>query len=149
MAFELAVDQLEVKLLHPDARPPLRGREGDAGYDLSCLESFVLRPGERRMVPTGVAIALPQGVAGLVTPRSGLAHRYGISCVNSPGLIDPDYRGELRVILINHGEETFRAHAGDRIAQLVLVPYWAPELRVVEELPESERGENGFGSSGR
>jgi dUTP pyrophosphatase len=149
MAFELAVDQLEVKLLHPDARPPVRGREGDAGYDLSCVESFVLRPGERRMVPTGVAVALPPGVAGLITPRSGLAIRYGIACVNSPGLIDPNYRGELRVILINHGDEMYRAHAGDRIAQLLLVPYWAPELRVVDELPDSDRGERGFGSSGR
>jgi dUTP pyrophosphatase len=149
MAFELAVDQLEVKLMHPEARAPARRRDGDAGYDLSCVDSFVLRPGERRMVPTGVAIALPPGVAGLVTPRSGLAHRYGIACVNSPGLIDPNYRGELRVILVNHGDETYRAHAGDRIAQLLLVPYWAPELRVVDELPESERGEHGFGSSGR
>ena len=137
MAFEVAVDQLEVKLLHPAARPPARGREGDAGYDLGCVEPFVLRPGERRMIPTGVAIAIPP------------AHRHGIACVNSPGLIDPDYRGELRVVLVNHGDETFRAHAGDRIAQLLLVPYWAPEMRVVEELPESERGENGFGSSGR
>jgi dUTP pyrophosphatase len=149
MAFDLAVDQLEVKLLHPQARPPSRGREGDAGYDLSCVEAFILRPGERKMIPTGVAIALPPGIAGLVMPRSGLAHRHGIACVNSPGLIDPNYRGELRVILVNHGEEMFRAHAGDRIAQLLLVPYWAPELRVVDELPESERGEGGFGSSGR
>ena len=149
MAFELAVDQLEVKLLHRDARPPLRGRDGDAGYDLSCVESFVLRPGERKAVPTGVAIALPPGIAGLVTPRSGLAIRHGIACVNSPGLIDPNYRGELRVILVNHGDETYRAHAGDRIAQLLLVPYWAPDLRIVDELPESERGEAGFGSSGR
>jgi dUTP pyrophosphatase len=149
MAFELAVDQLEVKLLHAAARPPARGRDGDAGYDLSCVETFVLRPGERRMVPTGVAIALPPGIAGLVLPRSGLAHRHGISCVNSPGLIDPNYRGELRVILVNHGEEMFRAHAGDRIAQLLLVPHWTPELRVVDELPETERGGEGFGSSGR
>jgi dUTP pyrophosphatase len=149
MAFDLAVDQLEVKLLHPQARPPSRGREGDAGYDLSCVDAFVLRPGERKMVPTGVAIALPPGIAGLVMPRSGLAHRHGIACVNSPGLIDPNYRGELRVILVNHGEEMFRAHAGDRIAQLLLVPYWTPELRVVDELPESARGEGGFGSSGR
>ena len=149
MAFDLAVDQLEVKLLHPDARPPLRGREGDAGYDLSCVEPFVLRPGERKMVPTGVAIALPPGVAGLVTPRSGLAIRHGIACVNSPGLIDPNYRGELRVILVNHGEEMYRAHAGDRIAQLLLVPYWTPDLRVVDELPGTDRGAHGFGSSGR
>jgi dUTP pyrophosphatase len=143
------VDQLEVKLLHPEARAPMRGREGDAGYDLSCVESFVLRPGERKLVPTGVAIALPEGVAGLVMPRSGLAHRHGIACVNSPGLIDPNYRGELRVVLVNHGDEMWRAHAGDRIAQLLLVPYWAPELRVVDELPGSERVAAGFGSSGR
>ena len=149
MAFDLAVDQLEVKLLHPEARAPMRGRDGDAGYDLSCVEPFVLRPGERRLVPTGVALALPEGVAGLVMPRSGLAHRHGIACVNSPGLIDPNYRGELRVVLVNHGEEMWRAHAGDRIAQLLLVPYWAPELRVVDELPDSDRGADGFGSSGR
>jgi dUTP pyrophosphatase len=149
MAFELAVDQLEVKLLHPDARAPERGREGDAGYDLSCVESFVLRPGERKLVPTGVAIALPPGVAGLVTPRSGLAIRPGIACVNSPGLIDPNYRGELRVILVNLGSKRFEGAAGDRIAQLLLVPFATPALQIVEELPESERGSNGFGSSGR
>ena len=149
MAFDLAVDQLEVKLLHFDVWALERGRDGDAGYDLSCVESFVLRPGERKLVPTGVAIALPSGVAGLVMPRSGLAIRHGIACVNSPGLIDPNYRGELRVILVNHGEETYRAHAGDRIAQLLLVPYWAPEMQVVEELPDTDRGGDGFGSSGR
>jgi dUTP pyrophosphatase len=151
MAFELAVDQLEVKLLHPDAQPPLRGREGDAGYDLSCLESFVLRPGERRMVPTGVAIALPPFVAGLVLPRSGLAAKHGISLVNSPALIDPNYRGELRIVLVNHGDARFEARAGDRIAQLLLVPFLSPEVRLVDELPPSsdDRGENGFGSSGR
>jgi dUTP pyrophosphatase len=149
MAFQAAVDELEIQLLHPDACPPVRLRSGDAAYDLSCVAPFVLRPGERRMVPTGIAIALPPGVAGLVLPRSGLAHRYGIGCANSPGLIDPNYRGELRVILLNHGQETYRAHAGDRIAQLLLVPFWTPELRVVDELPDSERGADGFGSSGR
>jgi dUTP pyrophosphatase len=103
------------------------------------------------MVPTGVAIALPPGVAGLVLPRSGLAHRHGISCVNSPGLVDPNYRGELRVILVNHGAETFEAQPGDRIAQLLLVPFVAPALEVVEELPDGgdDRGPDGFGSSGR
>jgi len=103
------------------------------------------------MVPTGVAIALPPGVCGLVLPRSGLAVRHGISCVNAPGLVDPNYRGELRVILINHGSETFEAHAGDRIAQLLLVPFVAPELAVVDVLPDGgdDRGANGFGSSGR
>jgi len=149
MAFEVAVDDLDVKLLHPDARPPARSRPGDAAYDLSCVESFVLRPGARRAIGTGVALAIPRGVAGLVLPRSGLAARHGIGCVNGPGLIDPNYRGELRVVLINHGEEMFRAHAGDRIAQLLLVPFWTPDLHVVDELPASERGEHGFGSSGR
>jgi dUTP pyrophosphatase len=145
------VDELAIKLLHPAARAPVRTRAGDAGYDLSCVEAFSLAPGKRAMIPTGVAVAIPPGVAGLVLPRSGLAHRHGISCVNAPGLVDPNYRGELRVILVNHGDETFSAAAGDRIAQLLLVPTWTPELRVVDELPDGgdDRGPNGFGSSGR
>jgi dUTP pyrophosphatase len=103
------------------------------------------------MIPTGVAVAIPPGMAGLVLPRSGLAIRHGISCVNAPGLVDPNYRGELRVILINHGSEPFAAEAGDRIAQLLLVPFLAPELVVVDELPGGgdDRGTGGFGSSGR
>ncbi len=103
------------------------------------------------MVPTGVAVAIPPGVAGLVLPRSGLAVRHGLACVNAPGLVDPNYRGELRVILINHGAEPFHAEAGDRIAQLLLVPFLAPEVVVVDELPAGgdDRGPNGFGSSGR
>jgi dUTP pyrophosphatase len=103
------------------------------------------------MVPTGVAVAIPPGMAGLVLPRSGLAHRHGISCVNAPGLVDPNYRGELRVILINHGDEVFAAQPGDRIAQLLIVPFAAPEPVVVDALPEGgdDRGVNGFGSSGR
>jgi dUTP pyrophosphatase len=149
MAVMPIVDELEVKLLHPDAALPARSRAGDAGYDLRCVEPFVLRPGERALVPTGLALALPPGVAGLVLPRSGLAHRHGVTCANSPGLVDPNYRGELRVVLVNLGRETYRGHAGDRVAQLLLVPYWAPDLRVVDELPETERGDQGFGSSGR
>ena len=103
------------------------------------------------MVPTGVAVAIPPGMAGLVLPRSGLAVRHGISCVNAPGLVDPNYRGELRVILINHGSEAFSASAGDRIAQLLVVPCVAPELVVVDEMSSGgdDRGVNGFGSSGR
>jgi len=149
MAVMPLVDELEVKLLHPAAAPPARSRAGDAGYDLRCVEPFVLRPGERALVPTGIAVAIPPGVAGLVLPRSGLAHRHGITCANSPGLVDPNYRGELRVVLVNLGRDTYRGHAGDRVAQLLLVPFWAPELRLVDELPESERGESGFGSTGR
>jgi dUTP pyrophosphatase len=140
---------LEVRLLRPDARPPARTRSGDAGLDLSAVEDFALEPGERAIVGTGVAIALPPGLAGLVVPRSGLAARHGISVVNGPGLVDPDYRGELRVILVNLGEERFEGRAGDRIAQLVLVPFAAPAVRVVDELTTTERGQDGFGSSGR
>lgn len=151
MALEIAVDQLQVRLLRPEAHPPARSRPGDAGYDLRAAEGFWLWPGERATVPTGVAIALPQGVAGLVVPRSGLAAAHGISVVNGPGLIDPNYRGEIRVVLVNLGDARFEAAAGDRIAQLVLVPFVAPDTCVVDELPPSGdgRGENGFGSSGR
>src|SRR5215208_7814765 len=139
---------MEVQLLHPGARAPERTRAGDAGYDLRCVEPFALAPGERGVVGTGVAVALPDGVAGLVVPRSGLAARHGLSVVNGPGLIDPNYRGEIRVVLVNLGDERFEAHAGDRIAQLLLVPFVAPETCVVDELPPSpdDRGENGFGS---
>ena len=142
---------IEVRLLHPAARPPARTRAGDAGYDLRCVEPFSLAPGERATVPTGVAIAVPEGAAGLVLPRSGLAAKHGISVVNGPGLIDPSYRGEVKVLLVNHGTEPYEADAGDRIAQLLLVPCLTPEVRTVEELPPSAdgRGEAGFGSSGR
>jgi dUTP pyrophosphatase len=151
MALELALDALQVRLIHPAAQPPARTRPGDAGYDLRCVESFSLWPGERAAVPTGVAVALPPGVAGLVVPRSGLAASHGISLVNAPGLIDPNYRGEIRVVLVNLGDARFEAAAGDRIAQLLLVPYVAPDACVVAELPPSgdDRGANGFGSSGR
>jgi len=151
MALDIALDELQVRLLHPAAQPPARTRPGDAAYDLRCLQGFSLWPRERATVPTGVAIALPPGVAGLVTPRSGLAARHGISLVNSPGLIDPNYRGELRIVLVNLGDARFEAHAGDRIAQLLLVPFVAPDVSVVEALPPSpdDRGEHGFGSSGR
>ncbi|MDA0182143.1 dUTP diphosphatase [Solirubrobacter phytolaccae] len=136
-------------MLHPEARVPARGRVGDAAYDLACVEPVTLAPGERALVGTGVAVAIPAGLCGLVLPRSGLAIKHGIACVNAPGLIDPNYRGEVKVILINHGEEPWSAAAGDRIAQLLLVAFAAPELTVVDTLPDSERGAGGFGSSGR
>jgi dUTP pyrophosphatase len=144
-------DTLAVQLLDPGARAPARAHSGDAGYDLCCLSGFTLAPGERSMVGTGVAIALPPGMAGLVLPRSGLAARHGIGVVNGPGLIDPGYRGELCVVLINHGTEPFAAQAGDRIAQLLLVPFCAPPVQAVDELPAGgdDRGAGGFGSSGR
>ena len=147
----LAAAELQVLLLHPRAQAPARTRPGDAGFDLRCVEGFVLEPGQRAVVPTGVAVALPEGVAGLVVPRSGLAARHGLSVVNGPGLIDPSYRGEIRVVLVNLGQERYEGEPGDRIAQLLLVPFTAPEARVVETLPASadDRGANGFGSSGR
>jgi dUTP pyrophosphatase len=145
------LDRLEVRLLRPGAHPPARSRPGDAGFDLRAVEPFALAPGARATVGTGVALAIPPGVAGLVVPRSGLASRHGISVVNGPGLIDPNYRGEVRVVLVNLGEEPFAGEAGDRIAQLLLVPYLAPDVVAVEALPPSpdDRGELGFGSSGR
>jgi dUTP pyrophosphatase len=151
MALDTALDQLQIRLLHPAAQPPARSRPGDAAYDLRCADGFLLWPGEQATVPTGVAIALPAGTAGLVLPRSGLAARHGISVVNGPGLIDPNYRGEVRVVLVNLGAERFEAAAGDRIAQLLLVPFIAADTAVVAELPPSpdDRGTSGFGSSGR
>ncbi len=147
----VVTDTLEVRLLRPDARAPERTRAGDAGYDLRAVEPFSLSPGERAMVPTGVAIAVPEGAAGLVVPRSGLAAKHGLSVVNGPGLIDPSYRGEVKVVLVNLGREPYEGEAGDRIAQLLLVPCLTPEVREVGELPPSHdgRGEAGFGSSGR
>jgi dUTP pyrophosphatase len=151
MAVDIAVEALHVRLLRPGAQAPARTRPGDAGFDLFSAESFSLWPGERVTAPTGVAIALPPGIAGLVTPRSGLASRHGISVVNGPGLIDPNYRGEIRVVLVNLGDARFEAMVGDRIAQLLLVPFVAPDTCVVDELAPAgdDRGENGFGSSGR
>ena len=145
----IATGTLDVTLLHPAARPPERSRPGDAGYDLRCVEPFALAPGERALVPTGVAVAVPEGAAGLVVPRSGLAARHGLSVVNGPGLIDPNYRGELKVVLVNLGTETYHGDAGDRIAQLLVVPCLTPEVHLVDALGVTERGAAGFGSSGR
>src|SRR5215218_6724205 len=144
LAVPAETDTLDVRLLHPDARPPARSRPGDAGYDLRAVSRCSIPPGARRLVPTGVAIALPPGVAGLVTPRSGLAAEHGITLLNAPGLIDPNYRGEIKVIVHNAGEEPFHVEPGDRVAQLLLVPYHSPVMRVVDTLPETERGEAGF-----
>ncbi len=146
-----SVAGMEVSLLHPEARAPERTRAGDAGYDLRAVEPFALAPGERAVVPTGIAVAIPEGVAGLVLPRSGLAAKHGISVVNGPGLIDPTYRGEVKVVLVNLGRERYEGEAGDRIAQLLMVPCLTPDVRTVTELPPSGdgRGAGGFGSSGR
>ena len=136
--------------LSEDAREPTRAHEGDAGYDLYAVEPARLAPGERASVGTGVAVAIPDGWAGLVLPRSGLAARHGITLPNAPGLIDSGYRGEVRVLLLNTDPQaTFEVATGDRIAQLLVVRHEAPELLEVESLDETVRGAGGFGSSGR
>lgn len=141
--------ELAVTRLRPDATLPSRAHEDDAGLDLTTCERVELRPGERAVVPTGVAIALPDGFAGFVQPRSGLAARHGVTIVNAPGLIDPGYRGELRVVLLNTDRErTFVAKPGDRIAQLVVLAVPGVELVEVGELPATVRGTGGFGSTG-
>ena len=127
---------------------PERAYAGDAGLDLASCERVELGPGERALVPTGLAVAIPEGYAGFVQPRSGLALRHGISIVNTPGLIDSGYRGELRVTLLNTDlRESFTVEPGMRIAQLLIVPIPEVELVEVDELPETERGARGFGSS--
>lgn len=127
---------------------PVRAYSGDAGLDLSACERIELAPGERALVPTGLAVAIPDGYAGFVQPRSGLATKHGISIVNTPGLVDSGYRGELQVALLNTDlRETFVVEPGMRIAQLVVLPVPGLELVEVDELPTSERGRRGFGSS--
>jgi dUTP pyrophosphatase len=136
--------------LKEDARIPSRAHDGDAGLDLYACESAHIGPGERWGVGTGVGVEIPEGHAGLVLPRSGLARDHGIALVNAPGLIDSGYRGELRVLLLNTDPaETFRVEPGDRIAQLVLTPIATPEPVEAGTLTETVRGEGGFGSSGR
>ena len=141
--------RLPIKRLDPSIPLPGYARADDAGLDLHAAERTVLKPGERVLVPTGVAIAIPKGFAGLVMPRSGLALRHGVSVLNAPGLIDAGYRGELKVLLINHDSTTtVTLERGERIAQLVISAVTSAELVEVQELPTSERGEGGFGSTG-
>jgi dUTP diphosphatase len=140
--------ELAIQRLREDAALPARAYSGDAGLDLAACERVELGPGERAIVGTGLAVAIPEGYAGFVQPRSGLASRHGISVVNAPGLIDSGYRGEVRVVLLNTDpREAFVVEPGMRIAQLVVLA--VPELELVEteELPESQRGVRGFGSS--
>jgi dUTP pyrophosphatase len=140
--------ELPVRRLREDAILPERAYAGDAGLDLTACERHELGPGERAVVPTGLSVAIPEGYAGFVQPRSGLAAKHGISVVNAPGLVDSGYRGELRVVLLNTDlEEPFVVEPGMRIAQLVVLPVPEVELTEVDELPESERGVRGFGSS--
>jgi dUTP pyrophosphatase len=142
--------QLRVARLSDEARLPSRAHAGDAGVDLYAAETATLGPGERASVGTGIAVEIPDGHAGLVLPRSGLAARHGIALVNAPGLIDSGYRGEVRVLLLNTDrDEAFEIAPGDRIAQLVVSPVADAEPVEVDALGESERAKGGFGSSGR
>jgi len=142
------VIELPIRRLREDAVLPERAYAGDAGLDLAACERHELGPGERATVGTGLAVAIPEGYAGFVQPRSGLAARHGITIVNTPGLVDSGYRGELRVILLNtDAREPFVVEPGMRIAQLVVLPVPELEFTEVDELPDSERGVRGFGSS--
>ena len=141
--------ELTVRRLRADAVLPSRAYPGDAGLDLAACEVCELGPGERAVVPTGLAVAIPDGYAGFVLPRSGLARRHGVTIVNTPGLIDSGYRGEVQVTLLNtDAEAAFRVEPGMRVAQLVILAVPEACLVEVEELSVSERGAGGFGSSG-
>jgi len=142
---------MKIPVLRLDSALPVPrpAHAGDAGVDLYAREATELRPGAWAMIPTGIAVAIPDGHVGMVAPRSGLAARHAISVVNGPGIVDAGYRGEIHAILINHGSEPVRLERGERIAQLVVVPIPDLVLEEVDALPDSARGDGGFGSSGR
>jgi len=148
MSAPIALEILVTKLDN-DAVIPTYAKPGDAGADLYSISDLVLSPGERALVRTGIAIALPNGYVGLVHPRSGLGLKNGISVVNTPGTIDAGYRGEIGVVLINHDlHESFQVNKGDRIAQLVIQKVENAQFKMVDQLPESERSTGGYGSTG-
>lgn len=134
--------------LEPGIEPPTYASDGAAGLDLRAAEDVELQPMERKLVPTGVRIAIPDGYEAQVRPRSGLAVKHGVTIVNSPGTIDSDYRGQIQIILINLGQDVVRFNRGERIAQLVVAPVVRARLVVVKSLEETDRGEGGFGSTG-
>ncbi len=140
---------LDVRQLDPALPVPSYAHPGDAGLDLHAADATVLRPGQRALVPTGLAVAIPDGWAGFVHPRSGLAVDHGVTVLNAPGTIDAGYRGEIRVPLVNLGEEAVEIQHGQRIAQLVLMRVGRARVRSVERLPDTARGTGGFGSTGR
>jgi dUTP pyrophosphatase len=139
---------IDVLITCSDEYLPTSGNPGDAGFDLRSTVASTIRPGERKLIPTGVSIALPAGFVGLVHPRSGLAFKFGITVLNAPGTVDAGYRGEIAVTLINLGEEDFEIATGDRIAQIVFQKFEQPNFVRVSELPGSMRGTAGFGSTG-
>lgn len=140
--------KIPVKKLHPDAKLPVYATNGAAGADLHALEDAIVPAWGHRLVQTGLAFAIPTGWEVQIRPRSGLAFKNMVSVLNTPGTIDSDYRGDIGVILVNHGSEHFTVKAGDRIAQMVVAPVYQAAFDVVDELPETERGEGGFGSTG-
>jgi dUTP pyrophosphatase len=140
--------EMQIKRLHDDASLPAYAHPGDAGLDLFAYESLTLCPGQSAVVKTGIAIALPAGTEGQVRPRSGLAAKHQISVLNTPGTIDEGYRGEVGVILMNFGQSDFAIEKGMKIAQLVVTPVYRVDVQAVESLPDTARGEGGFGSTG-
>ncbi len=148
MPTQISVRQLTHAL---DLEPPAYATDEAAGMDLRAAlrESITLKPGERKLVPTGLEVALPPGFEAQIRPRSGLALRHGITLLNTPGTIDSDYRGEVKVLVVNLGSEPFEIHHGDRIAQMVVAPVSRVQVLLVPDLPDSERGDGGFGSTGR
>ena len=139
---------VSIKKLHPNAKIPIYGSAEAAGADLHSSEHARVEPGQSLMVPCGFAMELPVGYEAQVRPRSGLAYKHGIAVLNTPGTIDSDYRGEVKVLLFNHGSEPFDIEPGDRIAQMVIAPVFVAKFGLVEELNTSERGAGGFGSTG-
>lgn len=135
-------------LMHPNAKAPQKAHDDDAGFDLFAVEEYVLQPHEYACIPTGLRIELPHGTEAQVRPRSGLAAKHGVTVLNTPGTIDAGYRGEVKVILINHGKDAFPIIPGLRIAQMVIKPIYEVSLMKSTALEESNRGESGFGSTG-
>jgi dUTP pyrophosphatase len=140
---------LDVRRLDPDLPLPAYAHPGDAGLDLHAADTTTLQPGQRALVPCGIAIAIPEGHVGLVHPRSGLAVDHGLTLLNAPGTIDSGYRGEVKVLLINHGDAPVEIRHGQRVAQLLLLPVTAVDVREVDRLDVTSRGSGGFGSTGR
>jgi len=141
--------QVKFTKLHPDAKPPMYQTDQSVGADLTSIEDADIEPGQFRLVKTGIAVELPRATEMQIRPRSGLAFKHGVTVLNAPGTIDSDYRGEVGVLLINHGDTTFRVNKGDRIAQAVLAKAILMNYKFVKELSSTERGAGGFGSTGR
>lgn len=143
------IEKVKIKKIFPEAIEPKRGTDGSAGYDLFSCDATIILPGKSCMITTGIAMEIPNGYVGLVFARSGLATKQGLRPANCVGVIDSDYRGEIKVCLYNDSFDVREVNFGDRIAQIVIVPYIYPNLEVVENLSDTERGDGGFGSTGK